>query len=402
MHVARHVAVVAGHAPSLVRFRGRLLADMVQAGHRVTALAPPAEFDPDTGERDESFEQALADLGAAFEPIALSRRGLNPLSEMGAQNALTKRFLGLKPDLVFSYTIKPVIWGSLAAKKAGVPRIFSLVSGLGRGFAAQTRKQSSFWTGLRDNVLQGIVTGLYRRAVACNDLVFFQNPDDERLFRTKGILGATPSLVVNGSGVDLDEFPAVPPAPPPPVFLCLARLLTDKGILEYAEAARRLRRVFPQVRCLLAGPRETGPGSLDPAEAERWKSEPGLEYLGNQADVRPLLAQCAAYVLPSYYGEGLPRSSLEALATARPVITTDHPGCREAVQDGVTGLLVPPRDADALEQAMARFIQEPELSAAMGRAARKSAEERFDVAKVNAAMLQAMGLAPDESQGAGA
>ena len=375
------IVVVAGHAPSLVRFRGRFLEDLVRLGHKVTALAPPES------DQDNNTARTLARMGVDFQTVPLSRRGRNPLADLRTLSALTRRFHALKPDLVFNYTIKPVIWGSLAARRAGVGRIFSLVSGLGRSFS---QKRGGVWR----SALQGLVTGLYRRALACNDMVLFQNPDDEALFRSRDMIGKnTPSLVIPGSGVDLEEFPALAPAPPPPVFLCLARLLEDKGLLVYAEAARRLRRVFPQVRFLLAGPPELGPGAVDPGEIARWQDEQGLEYLGEVADVRPLLAQATVFVLPSYYGEGLPRSSLEALASARPVITTDHPGCREAVVHETTGLLVKPRDVADLEAAMTRFIEEPGLAATMGKAARASAEERFDVRLVNRMILTALGLA---------
>ncbi len=373
----KRIAVTAGHAPSLVRFRGRLLEDMVALGHTVTALAPPAETETDTA-------AVLQGMGVDFRAVPLARQGLNPLADLRTLSALTALFRALKPDLVFNYTIKPVIWGGLAAQKAGVAETYSLVSGLGRAFAPR---------GIWGSALQGLVAGLYRRALARNKMVFFQNPDDEALFRERGLLRPdTPTLVVPGSGVDLDEFPAVAPADPPPVFLCLARLLKDKGVLEYAEAARRLRQVFPQVRFLLAGPQETGPGAVPKSEIEQWEREEGVEYLGQVDDVRPLLAQCMAFVLPSYYGEGLPRSSLEALATGRAVVTTDHPGCRLAVDHERTGLLVRPRDPDHLAEALTRLVSQPDLARSMGLAARLEAEERFDVRLVNQMLLGAMGL----------
>lgn len=376
------IVVTAGHAPSLVRFRGRLLRDMVGLGHTVTALAP--------AEPSSLTRNALAGMGVALETIPLARRGMNPLADLRTLSALTRIFRSHNPDLVLNYTIKPVIWGGLAARRAGIGRVFSLITGLGRAFSGRG--------GVWGSALEGLVTGLYRRALAKNELVLFQNPEDEALFRSRGVLAENaPTLVVPGSGVDLEEFPAQPPADPPPVFLCLARLIEDKGVLEYAETARRLQSVFPQVRFLLAGAVETGPGAVDPSEIARRQDEKGLEYLGEVADVRPLLARCTAFVLPSSYGEGLPRSSLEALASARPVVTTDHTGCRLAVDHGETGLLVRPRDVDDLAAALTRFIREPGLAADMGRAARKAAEERFDVNLVNRMILAGMGLVDKEA-----
>ncbi|MGE4505428.1 MAG: glycosyltransferase family 4 protein [Desulfovibrionaceae bacterium] len=370
------IAVIAGYAPSLLNFRGPLLAELAGLGHEVFALAPPDE--PDVPER-------LAGLGATFLPIRLNRRGMNPADDWATLRSVRARLRELRPELVLAYTIKPVIWGSLAARLERVPRVYSLVTGLGSALVGTT------W---RTRLVFGLVQGLYRAALWGNRAVFFQNPDDEAFFRSRRLVRpGTPTVVTPGSGVDLDHFAPAPfPEGQPPVFLMVARLLEQKGVRVFAEAARLVREELPGARFHLVGPREEGPGGIAEAELARWREEGLVQWFGYTGDVRPRLAECSAFVLPSHYGEGLPRTSAEAAATGRAVITTDHPGCREALIPGETGLTVPVRDPQALAKAMLRLGREPQLAGAMGRAGRRLAEERFDVRKVNRALLEAMEL----------
>ncbi|MEF2146586.1 MAG: glycosyltransferase family 4 protein [Desulfovibrionaceae bacterium] len=370
------ICVIAGYAPSLLNFRGPLLRAMVECGHEVAALAPSEDVD--------GVAQGLAELGVSFRPVRLSRRGMNPLKDYATILDLRAALETEQAELVFSYTIKPVIYGSMAAGRAGLKRIYSLVTGQGRVF------QKQGWTGL---FLGGLVKGLYRGALQYNNCVFFQNPDDERVFRETRMLAPDARTVVTyGTGVDLDHFAETPLPDGPPVFLCVARLLREKGLAELAEAARLVRREHPEAEFRLLGPFEAGPGGVSRAEVEAWEREGGLRHLGVTGDVRPHLAEASVAVLPSYYGEGLPRSLQEAAAMGRAVVTTDHPGCREAVRDGQNGLLVPVRDAAALSEALKAFILDPEKARRMGRASRVLAEERFDVRKINAALLREMEL----------
>jgi glycosyltransferase involved in cell wall biosynthesis len=226
--------------------------------------------------------------------------------------------------------------------------------------------------------------------------VFFQNPDDLALFQERGILQPhTPVCVVNGSGVDVASF-AVRPLPAAALagavrFLFIGRLLGDKGVREYAQAARLLKRSHPQVQCALVGWIDSNPNAISQAELDGWVADGSIEFLGRLADVRPAIEACSVYVLPSYR-EGTPRTVLEAMAMGRAVITTDAPGCRETVVDGDNGFLVPVHSVDALAEAMARFITDPTLAARMGQRGRQLAEEKYDVHKVNAVMLKEMGL----------
>jgi glycosyltransferase involved in cell wall biosynthesis len=212
-----------------------------------------------------------------------------------------------------------------------------------------------------------------------------------------GLTPAEKAVLIGPSGVDLNEWLPAPPIFEPITFTLAARLLREKGIVEFAQAAQRIKQRYPNTRFLLLGGLDTNPGALREHEVCQWAEAGVLEWHGHVPDVRPYFAQTSVYVLPSYR-EGVPRSTQEAMAMARPVITTDAPGCRETVIEGVNGFLVPPRDVDALAVAMERFIQQPELILTMGQASRKLAEERFDVHKINQRILEVMGIASKDTK----
>lgn len=291
----------------------------------------------------------------------------------------------MKPDVVLSYTAKPVIYGTLAAALAAVPKRFSLITGLGYAFTGQAR-------GLRAGI-KAVLMMLYRSALARSSLTFFQNPDDLALFRQLDLLPAgAQTRIINGSGIDVESFNLSPMPPAQSLtFLLIARLLGDKGVREYAKAAKALRKLHPNIRCQLVGWIDGNPDAISQVELDDWVASGDIEFLGRLSDVRPAISGCHVYVLPSYR-EGTPRTVLEAMAMGRPIITTDAPGCRQTVMDGDNGFLVPVRSAQALEQAMLRFIESPDLLARMGRRSREIAEDKFDVHKVNQVMMQEMGL----------
>ncbi|WP_245563406.1 glycosyltransferase family 4 protein [Thermus antranikianii] len=217
------------------------------------------------------------------------------------------------------------------------------------------------------------------------------NPDDLNEFVSQGLVRKEKAVLLGGIGVPLEEWPPAPPHLEPVTFTLIARLLREKGVREFAEAARRIKGNYPEVRFLLIGPLDTNPGAIRESEVRSWVEEGLLEWVPWTEDVRPYLRQTSVYVLPSYR-EGVPRSTQEAMAMARPVITTDAPGCRETVVPGVNGFLVPPRDAQVLAEAMERFIHEPDLIVRMGQESRRLAEERFDARKVNERFLKELGI----------
>ena len=370
-----NILVLGGLANSLVNFRGALLAEMVRRGHVVTGCA--AEDNP--GVVDE-----LAAMGVRYVPLHFKRAGLNPFSDLLLLFRLVKLMLRLRPDIVLAYTIKPVIYGSLACRLTGVQRCYSMITGLGYAFMGGV--------GLRERLVGKLAPLLYRVALAGNAGVFFQNRDDLALFAKTGLLRAQhKALVINGSGVDTDYFRPAPLPAGPVAFLLIARLLKDKGIFEYAAAAAAIKQRYPGTIFRLMGPLDPNPSAIGKDQVDAWHRAGVLEYLGEVKDVRPHLAACNVYVLPSYR-EGTPRTVLEAMAMGRPIITTDAPGCRETVTNGDNGFLVPVKDAAALVEAMQSFITHPELIPRMGQRGRKIAEIKYDVRKVNAAILRHMRL----------
>jgi glycosyltransferase involved in cell wall biosynthesis len=368
------VAVFGSLADSLVNFRGPLLRELSARGHRVVGLAPPGS---------PELERRLAALGARFLPVPLDRTGLNPWADLRTLVSLLRTFRRIDCDVLLAYTIKPSIYGTIAATLAGVPRRYTMVTGLGFAFGQSPG---------RSGVAALAARALWRVAAALSRRLFFQNPDDRELFLEQGILrDPRRGVLINGSGVDLDHY-AASPATSDPRFLLMARLLKDKGILEYIEAARELKTGrHPSASFRLLGPRDPNPAALDFEIVEAAHRDGIIEYLGSTDDVRPALREANVFVLPSYR-EGTPRSVLEAMAIGRPIVTTDAPGCRQTVADGRNGFLVPPRDSGALARAMERFILEPWRIEPMGAESRRLVEETYDVRGVNRKLLAEMGL----------
>ncbi|MCQ4346597.1 glycosyltransferase family 4 protein [Pseudomonas stutzeri] len=370
--------LIASFAESLLGFRGPLLDALLAHGLIVHVAAPDLPVDSPT-------RQILEGRGIRVHDIPLRRTGTNPLDDAATLLVLWQLMRRIRPNFVLGYTIKPVIYGSMAALLAHVPQRFALVTGLGYVFQPDAATRAGHLS------LRSVVQPLYALALRCTHKVFLQNPDDQALFRRLGILPPTvPSCVVNGSGVDVAEYQVVP-LPATPHFLLIARLLGAKGVREYAAAAGRVRARHPEATFSLVGWIDDNPDAIDRHELEAWVADGTLDYLGRLDDVRPAIAACSVYVLPSYH-EGTPRTVLEAMAMGRAIITTDAPGCRETVVDGDNGFLVPVRAVDALEAAMLRFIERPGLAAEMGSRSRRVAEEKYDVHRVNAVMLQEMGI----------
>lgn len=375
--------IIASFPVSILKFRGALIAAIQQAGFDIHIAAPEFHSYP------EELNQ-LESLGYIVHNIPMQRTGTNPLNDAKTLSALYLLMKKIKPSHVMGYTIKPVIYGTLAAKLARVPHRFALITGL--GYAFQGVDQDVY----KKSTLQKLMHKLYSLALASTDKVFFQNSDDEALLKSMGIIKpSTPTKVVNGSGVDVSEYNVVPlPAEndlPVPKFLLIARLLGAKGIREYAKAARVIRSKYPQVQFDLVGWIDDNPDSIQQHELDSWVNEGVFKFWGKLSDVRPAIAASSVYVLPSYR-EGTPRTVLEAMAMGRPIITTDAPGCRETVIDGYNGYLVPIKAIDELVIAMEKFILNPETISIMGQASRDLVEEKFEVGSVNLSMIENMKL----------
>ncbi len=377
-HRPPRIAVIASFAPSLTRFRLDLLREMVARGCEVHALAPEA---------DDAVAAELSGIGVRYEAVPMARAGLNPAGDLRTLRALRRALRRIGPDLVLPYTAKPIIYGLIAARLEGVPRRFALVTGLGYAFGDDG-------VSLRRWLVRRLSVLLYRIALRGVMRIFVYNEADERDVKTERLV-PDPALVerVAGTGINLSRFPFTSPPVGPPVFLMIARLLTEKGVLDYVEAARVLRPRAPGARFQLLGPLDPNPSGIGRAQVERWRSAGVVEYLGETEDVRPHLAACSVFVLPTYYREGVPRTIQEALATGRAVVTTDVAGCRETIQPGVSGFVVPPRDPSALAEALERFIRDEGLAPRMSAAARSRAELIYDVDAVNRQLMTGLGLA---------
>ena len=351
-----HISMTANTVWNIWNFRQPLVEALLRDGHRITVLGPP----------DENIGD-LEGLGCRVLPIAMSVKSLNPLEDLKLLSRFKRAFRNERPDVVLSFTIKNNIFGAMAARSLGVPFILT-VTGLGTAF-------------LSGSLLQTVVEALYRRAFRELPVVFFQNGDDRALFVDRGLVEADRTRILPGSGIDLALFgPAeMPPSQKPPIFLMIARLLRDKGVIEFVEAARQIKARDPAVRFQLLGAvNSQNRTAIDAATVQGWVDEGIVEYLGTAPDVRPFIAESSCVVLPSYR-EGAPRTLIEAAAMGRPLIATDVPGCRAVVDPDASGFLCDVRSADSLAAEITRFLSlTHEARAAMGRAGRAKMEREFD------------------------
>lgn len=365
---------------SLINFRGALIAQMAAEGHDVVACAPDAE---------PEVLDALARMGVRFCLTPMARAGTNPVRDLATLWTYGKLIRRERPDIVVAYTQKPIIYGGLATRIAsrlgGRARFYVIMSGLGYVFSSEADARP--W-------LRGAVSWLYRQGVRRAQCIFVFNGDDRQDMIAHRIVDRVQAVVqVPGSGVDVRHYAAQPMPAGPMTFLMMGRLMRDKGVGEYVTAARRIRTRWPETRFLLLGRPETeNPTGYSAEDIAGWQDEGLITLLPETRDVRPCLASAHVFVLPSFYREGLPRTILEALSTGRPVVTTDMPGCRESIRPGENGFLVPPRDAEALADAMTRFLDQPDLLESMGAAARRSAVDIYDVDRVNRQLLTEMGV----------
>lgn len=374
-----HILMTVNAAWNIWNFRRPLVEALSGDGHRITVLAP----------HDDSVPE-LERLGCRVRPLEMSVKGLNPLEDMKLQRRFGRIFREERPDAVLSYTIKNNIFGARAATPADVPFLPN-VTGLGTAF-------------LSGKLLQTVTEQLYRRSFASLPVVFFQNEDDRDLFLDRRLVRAEQARLLPGSGIDLLRFAPTPmPAPEnPPVFLMIARLLRDKGVQEFVEAARRVKARHPRARFQLLGAvGSENRSAIDRPTVDAWVAEGVVEYLGTTADVRPAIAASSCVVLPSYR-EGAPRTLIEAAAMARPLIATDVPGCRAVVDRDVSGFLCEVRSAESLAAAMERFLNlSPEAQQAIGAAGRAKMEREYDQALVVDAYRAALDIIAHGRRGAG-
>lgn len=363
----RRVVLAANSSWNVVNFRAGLIGALRQAGYEPVVIAPE---EPGTASR-------MGALEVEQFAVSLDRGGVNPFADLRLLLTYRKLLDELRPAAFLGFTIKPNIYGSVAARSLKIPAIPN-VSGLGTAF-------------IRGGPLQLIVARLYRFAFRGLHTVFFQNPDDRALFVDRRIVRADQAKLIPGSGIDLDRYQPAPIPDGPFTFLFIGRLLGDKGVREYVAAAKLLRHQLPEVRFQLLGPLDDqNRTAIAKTELDEWVADGAIEYLGPAEDVRPAIARASAVVLPSYR-EGMPRSLLEAAAMARPMIATDVPGCRHLVEEGVTGILCAAKSGASLAEAMVKMVRAtPAERQTMGDSARKRVQTEFGESLVIRAYLDAL------------
>jgi glycosyltransferase involved in cell wall biosynthesis len=366
------VIIVGALPSSLVNFRGELIKDILTSGHSTLAMANGASISEVT---------AIEMLTVKYIDYCVERNGLNPLKDVRTFIELSRTFKREKPDVILAYTIKPIVWGGLAARFSGVENFYALVTGLGFAF-----QQGSFLK----NTLMKVVKILYRTSLKNAKGVIFQNKDNKHVFIDNKLIDSERCSLVNGSGVDLSLF-AKSKLSNEYTFLLIARLLGDKGIREYVKAAGIVKDKYPNAIFNLVGPEDPSPDGISLNEVTSWHDNGVINYHGGTEDVRPYIEQSNIFVLPSYH-EGMPRTVLEAMAMGRPILTTNVPGCKETVVNGKNGWLVEKANIEQLADKMIWFIENQGEWQRMGDISHQMAIEKFDVHKVNKELLKIMGL----------
>lgn len=363
-----NVLVIGNYARNLVIFRGPLLRGLVARGHHVTTSAP---------ENDPWVVGKLGELGVSFRSVPLARASLNAAGDLVYVWRMARLCAAVRPDVVLSFTHKPNTLGILACQSdRAVPGIL-LVEGLGYSFIDEGDS-------LRRRISRFVLLGLYRLSLSLAHAIVFLNPNDRARFETTGVIPRRVSVrMLDGIGVDLNRFSHSEVPAGSPVFLMVARLLKTKGVMEYCEAARLVKARYPDARFKLLGATDPSNDGISHEYLASFVREGVIEYHQETNDVASHYRTASVYVLPSYR-EGMPVTIMEAMASGRAVISTDVPGCRDTVSNGVSGFLVPPKEAIPLADAMQKLIAQPDLAVSMGRAGRKIAERRFDSAKLTA------------------
>lgn len=366
------IAVICAHSHTLYWYRMELLQEFIKNGNEVYGFAD---------EPEELWAELFSEKGITYKQIKICRNSVNPLSDVITYRSILRELKNLQPDKVVVFHAKAVVYGSLAANHLKIYDVYPLMTGLGSAFIEGGKKRKA---------VKDILVSEYRVALKNCPVIFFQNTDDRKVFIDNKIITNQRAVLINGSGVNLDYFQARP-LPRDFSFLCISRLIRDKGVYEYLEACRIVKQNYPQVQCMLVGPMDSNPTAIGMDVLQPYIDQEIVTYYGETDDIREYMEKCSVFVLPSYR-EGTPKTNLEAMATGRPIITTDAPGCRETVDDGLNGFLVPIRDINALADKMVYLINNPHLLQEMARMGREKAEKVFDSKKVNRKICREMRL----------
>ncbi|MHA1381522.1 MAG: glycosyltransferase family 4 protein [Candidatus Helarchaeota archaeon] len=365
-----NILINSGRTKPFLTTRRKLITSIILKGHKVIL----------TGYQ-KGYEKEIGKMGASFIPVPLNRTGFNPFKDI---NLLIKYYKIIKKeniDIVHSYTIKPNIYGSIAARLSGIKKIYPTLNGIGYAFTGY---------GMKANVARFFASLLYRIAFRSCEKIFFHNKDDINLMVDRHLAKRDKCVLTFGSGIDLDYY-RVEKMPDSISFILISRLLIAKGILEYIQAAQKVKQKYPDIIFKLLGPTDPNPTGTKLKDIQSYIDDNIVEYYGENTDVRPFLKGSSVFVLPSYR-EGLPHTVLEAMAIGRAIITTDVPGCRETVINGENGFLVKPKCVGDLVDKMIWMIENPEKVKEMGKKSAYMAKKYFDVNIVNSIITSNMGV----------
>lgn len=373
------IVIIGTVASSFSGFRADLIKSLLRQKHIVYAF---------TSEYSQEQLNLIESLGVIPVTYKLNRGGINPLIDMKATYELSKKIKEIAPDLVFCYFSKPVIFGTLAAKLAKVPKVIGMLEGLGYTFTEQPNQVSK-----KTQVIKKAQILLYKKALPQLDKIIFLNPDDPKDLLDEYSIKVKQVEVLGGIGLNLEDYPYSSTYPEQPTFIFVARLLAEKGIHDYIAAAKIIKKSYPEARFIVLGRiDQEALGALTQVELQQVIKDNIVEYPGHVNNVAEWIENSSVFVLPSYYREGVPRSTQEAMAIGRAVITTDVPGCRETVTDAVNGFLVEKWNPQALAEKMVYFIEHPEEIKKMGYESYKIAQDKFDADKVNKRLIDMLGL----------
>lgn len=370
------ILYVGNHAGHFLTHRLPIFRALQQAGYEIHVAVPPQADQLEQLMTDNGNAATMIDkMGFHYHQIVLNRGGMNPLVELRSLVSLFRLYQRLKPDLVFHATIKPIIYGNIIARVVRIPSAVNLISGLGYIFLA---------AGVKGAVLRFFAKSAYGIAIKRpNAHTIFQNSDDYQIFLTHHIVNAQNASIVKGSGVDMDRFTFAPDPPEPVVTVLSSRMLWDKGISEFVEAATQIKAAGVEGRFILLGDSDNAnPNAISRQQLQTWHDSGAVEWLGWRQDVPDILRQSHIVCLPTAYREGIPKALIEAAACGRPIVTTDAPGCREIVKDGENGILVPVRNVPALVDALKTLMSDPGLRQRMGKRSREIVEIDFSEKKI--------------------
>lgn len=365
------IAVISPKNKTVFNFRGDLIKDMIAHGNEVIVTGP-----------NEDFMEEIHSLGISkFTVVPLVKDNTSVLGDLKYCRRLYHYLKAEKPDVVFAYTIKPVVYGSIAARFAGVKRVTPMVTGLGRVYTSDS---------LKTKAIRFITKILYKFAFSHCQKVIFQNSDDIEQFVKAKYLPAEKAVKVDGSGVNMQRFSRTS-IPEQPAFLMTGRIIKEKGVLDYCNAAREVKKIYPQAKFTLLGGFDTSIGALKKEDIEPFIADNSIVFPGEVKDPVEFYHQASVFVLPTYYREGLPRTILEAMACGRPIITTDWPGCRDAVEDGENGFLVQPQSPQEIAEKMKLLIEDKDLLETMAQKAYETCKKTYEVSIINKKMKAVIG-----------